>query len=231
MNVVVLTGAGISAESGLKTFRDGDDGLWEGHRIEDVATPEGFLRDPAHVHEFYNGLRRRLHDGDVVPNAAHRALVRLEQHTGPGFHLITQNIDDLHQRAGSRSVTAMHGELTKIRHVGTGEIRECHDDVVDSNQWRPHVVWFGEQTIGLAETLQKLAQADLFLAVGTSGTVYPANQFVALARSAGAVTINVDLNPEANPLFDFTYAGPATALLPPLVDHLMEPAPPADHPS
>lgn len=218
-NIVVLTGAGISAESGLSTFR-GPDGLWEGHRVQDVATPEGFAADPASVQRFYNRLRRRL--SEVQPNAAHRALARLERAMGHKLHLVTQNIDDLHQRAGSTHITAMHGELSKIRHVDTGEVLAWPHDVVETDQqWRPHVVWFGERTVGLDHVTKKLSRTDIFVAIGTSGTVYPANQFATIAKAAGAITIEINTEPSDGP-FDQVWEGPATQEVPPFVDHLLE---------
>lgn len=219
MRVVVLTGAGISAESGLSTFR-GPEGLWEGHRVVDVATPEGFAADPMLVQRFYNGLRRRL--GEVEPNDAHRALARLERALGPGMmHLVTQNIDNLHQRAGSTAVTAMHGELTKIRHVRTGEVLPWAHDVVETEtSWRPHVVWFGERTIGLDATMEMLSAADVFVAIGTSGTVYPANQFAMVAKASGAATVEINLEP-SGAAFDRSLIGPATEQVPQFVDLLI----------
>ncbi|MFN6548662.1 NAD-dependent deacylase [Mycolicibacterium nivoides] len=218
-NVVVLTGSGISAESGLSTFR-GPDGLWEGHRVQDVATPEGFAANPVLVHRFYNRLRRRLHE--VEPNAAHHALAKLEAALGHQMHLVTQNIDDLHQRAGSTQITAMHGELNTIRNIATGQLLSWTHDVVETDQqWRPHVVWFGERTIGLETVAEKLAQADLFVAIGTSGTVYPANQFAAIAKAAGATTVEINLKP-SELAFDQTWIGPATEQVPALVDALLK---------
>lgn len=148
LGIVILTGAGISAESGLSTFR-GSGGMWEGHRISEVATQEGFAADPQAVQRFYNGLRRQLND--VEPNAAHEALARLEHELGPRHvHLVTQNIDDLHQRAGIATLTAMHGELRQIRNIATGEIRAWTHDLPETDTtWRPNVVWFGERTVGL----------------------------------------------------------------------------------
>lgn len=216
-NIVVLAGAGISAESGLSTFR-GPDGLWEG-RVQDVATPEGFAADPARVQRFYNRLRRRL--GEVQPNAAHHALARLERAMGHKLHLVTQNIDDLHQR-GSTHITAMHGELTKIRHVNTGEVLDWPHDVEETDQqWRPRVVWFGERTIGLDHVTKKLSKADIFVAIGTSGTVYPANQFALIAKSARAITIEINLEPSDGP-FDQVWAGSATQEVPPFADYLID---------
>ena len=215
--IVVLTGAGISVESGLSTFR-GPDGLWEGHRAADVATPEGFAADPILVQRFYNGLRRQLHD--VEPNPAHIALAQLEQVTD--VHVVTQNIDDLHQRAGTTAITAMHGELTKIRHTDTGEVLTWTHDVRETETtWRPHVVWFGERTIGLDSITNQLRSAEVFIAIGTSGAVYPANQFAAIANAVGATTIEINVEPSGGS-FDHTWIGRATEEVPKLMDYLSE---------
>jgi NAD-dependent deacetylase len=216
--MVVLTGAGISAESGLATFR-GRDGMWEDHRVADVATPEGFAADPVRVQRFYNRLRRQLRQ--AAPNAAHYALARLERAMGQAVHVVTQNIDDLHQRAGSVNLTAMHGELTKIRHVQTGDIVTCRGDVDDHDrQWRPHVVWFGEATIGLREVAEKLSRAAVFIAIGTSGSVYPASKFAEIAAAAGATTVEINTEPSGL-AFNHTLIGPATQRVPELVDDLL----------
>jgi len=220
LGIVILTGAGISAESGLATF-GGPDGLWEGHRITEVATPEAFVTNPRVVQRFHNRLRRQLNEAQ--PNAAHVALARLERELGPdNVHLVTQNIDDLHQRAGSMAITAMHGELRQVRHVGTGEVRAwIHDLPETDTTWRPNVVWFGEQTIGLAEVAEKLSTAGMFVAIGTSGTVYPANQFAAIAKASGAITEEINVAPTDAP-FDQRLLGPATHYVPPLVDRLVQ---------
>lgn len=217
--LVVLTGAGISVESGLSAFR-GPDGLWEGHRVEDVATPEGFAADPATVQRFYNGLRRR--SAEAEPNAAHYALARLESALGERMHLVTQNIDDLHQRAGSSRVTAMHGEVRKIRNVETGEVIDCPHDVLETELlWRPHVVWFGERTIGLNAIVEKLSAAELFVAIGTSGSVHPASQFAMIAKAAGATTVEINIEPTGG-LFDERWTGFATERVPELVDRIVD---------
>ena len=220
LGIVILTGAGVSAESGLSTFR-GPDGMWEGHPVSDVATPEGFAANPDIVQRFYNGLRRRLNE--VEPNAAHAALARLEGELGVrNIHLVTQNIDDLHQRAGSTAITAMHGELRAIRHVVTGEVRTWTHDVPESEKmWRPHVVWFGERTIGLDLVAEKLSDAGMFIAIGTSGTIYPANQFAAVAKAAGAITVEINVEPTDGP-FDQRFIGPATQQVPQFVDRLVQ---------
>lgn len=175
--LVVLSGAGISAESGLKTFRDSD-GLWENHRVEDVATPDAFRRDPELVMRFYNLRRAQLRE--VEPNDAHKTLAALEDDFD--VHIITQNVDDLHERGGSSKVLHLHGELCKVRPVDTEE-----DDVVswsdDLNigdtdkrgvQLRPHIVWFGEMVPAMEEAAEIASQADIFLVIGTSMKVYPA---------------------------------------------------------
>lgn len=218
--VVALTGAGISVESGIPPFT-GPDGLWEGHRPQDVASGAAFAADPATVHRFHNTLRRRLRNPAVAPNAAHRALARLEYSAGDDFHLITQNIDDLHTRAGTTRITSMHGELTKIRHVRTGEVRACHDDVDETDtQWRPHVVWFGEPTIGLQSVVDMIAGAEVFIVIGTSCRVQPASQFPLLAKACGATTVEINPEPSGLP-FDHVLAGPASTCVPDLVDQLI----------
>ncbi len=208
MKVLVLTGAGISAESGIPTFR-GSDGLWEGQRVEDVATPEAFQRDPVLVHDFYNRRRRRLLQGDIQPNAAHQALAEFEVNHDDDFLLVTQNIDDLHQRAGSKNVLPMHGELLKARCCDTGELFDWHDDLsIDTphpkdlsrpGRLRPHVVWFGEIPYGMDQISQAADQADLFIAIGTSAVVYPAAGIVqSTRRDCRTVEINLDVTPATN---------------------------------
>ncbi len=231
MRVVVLTGAGISAESGIRTFR-GADGLWEGHRIEDVATPEAFARNPALVYRFYNERRRGLLAPEIAPNAAHQALVRLEEALGDDFLLVTQNIDDLHQRAGSKRVLPMHGELRTARCDGCDTVSPWDDDFDHTHhcpqcgltgELRPHVVWFGEMPLYMDEIQGALLQADVFAAVGTSGNVYPAAGFGALARHGGAETIEINLEPSnVASDFDETRYGAATTEVPRWVDHLLK---------
>jgi len=175
--LVVLTGAGISAESGIRTFRDSN-GLWENHRVEDVASPEGFRRDPALVLEFYNQRRRQARE--VEPNPAHRALAALDHEPGWMVHVITQNVDDLHERAGSRHVLHLHGQLNLSRSVKTGKVYPCPGDIrvgdrcPDGGQLRPHIVWFGEAVTAIEEAAGLTARADALLIVGTSLQVYPA---------------------------------------------------------
>ncbi|MBB3304929.1 MULTISPECIES: Sir2 family NAD+-dependent deacetylase [unclassified Enterobacter] len=201
--VVVLTGAGISAESGIRTFRAAD-GLWEEHRVEDVATPEGFQRNPALVQAFYNARRQQLQQPEIQPNAAHKALAELEQVLGDNFLLVTQNIDNLHERAGSQRVLHMHGELLKVRCVSSGQVLDWTEDLTLDDRCtccqfpamlRPHIVWFGEMPLGMEEIYQAIEQANLFIAIGTSGHVYPAAGFVHEAKLQGAHTVELNLEP------------------------------------
>ena len=181
--IVVLTGAGISAESGIRTFR-ASDGLWEEHRIEDVATPEGFKRNPELVHRFYNARRAQLKE--VGPNQGHRALVELE--TAYEVDIVTQNVDDLHERAGSSRVLHLHGELTKVRSTRDGKVYEWHTDLSTTDRCpggsslRPHIVWFGEDVPLLDRAASLVAAADVVIIVGTSMKVYPAAGLVGIAR-------------------------------------------------
>ena len=204
-SIVVLTGAGISAESGIQTFR-GADGLWEHHRIEEVASPEGFAADPMLVQRFYNVRRQHLLQGAINPNPAHFALAELERKFSGEFLLVTQNIDNLHERAGSRNVIHMHGELLKMRCSVTGKIYPITTDVWpqtrcaccgEPGRLRPHVVWFGEMPLAMDSIYQALAECDLFVAIGTSGNVYPAAGFVELANAAGAHSVEINLEPSA----------------------------------
>ena len=200
MNIVILTGAGISAESGLGTFRD-KDGLWTRYRIEDVATPEAYARNPALVHEFYNLRRHGLRA--AVPNAAHFALADLERRHSGGFLLVTQNVDDLHQRAGSHNVLAMHGQLQNARCAGCGHVWPAPDLMFpedrcarcDAPLCRPDLVWFGEDVRFLDQIIAATEGADLFALIGTSGTVYPAAGLIDLARESGAATLELNLDP------------------------------------
>ncbi len=230
MKILVLTGAGISAESGIPTFRDAD-GLWEGHQVEEVATPAAFDRNPKLVHEFYNLRRRALQDSAIQPNAAHVALAELESKVPPGdFLLVTQNVDNLHQRAGSRNVLPMHGELLKARCVLTGDILDWTEDLDTTTvrpgepgligTLRPHVVWFGEMPIGL-EQIDAFAQTcDLFIAIGTSALVYPAAGIVqATSPECRRVEINLDQTPQSEE-FDTTVRGKASEEVPRFIDSL-----------
>ena len=229
--VVVLTGAGISAESGIRTFR-ATDGLWEEHRVEDVATPEGFARDPQLVQAFYNARRQQLQQPEIKPNAAHLALAELERALGDRFVLITQNIDNLHERAGNRNVIHMHGELLKVRCSQSGQILEWRQDVTEDDKChccqfpaplRPHVVWFGEMPLGMDDIYQSLAMADLFIAIGTSGHVYPAAGFFHEARLHGAHTVELNLEPsQVGSEFEEKHYGLASEVVPEFVERLLE---------
>lgn len=225
-NIFVLTGAGISAESGLKTFRDGG-GLWENHRVEDVATPEAFSRNPELVQRFYNMRRRQL--ADVSPNDAHRALAELERRWLGEFTLVTQNVDNLHERGGSRHPLHMHGKLTKAICQHSMEIFDCSEDLEAvlfcpcckiAGGLRPHIVWFGEMPLFMEQIYQALRRCDIFLAIGTSGIVYPAAGFVMEARQYGAATIECNLDSSGNPMFDLVVEGRATETLPQILQQL-----------
>ena len=233
-NIVVLTGAGISAESGISTFRDAG-GVWAKYDYREVATPEGFRRNPALVHEFYN-LRRRDVQA-VKPNVAHYALARLEAElpavAGPrsGFTLVTQNVDPLHEQAGSKHLIHMHGELLRSWCTACDDKRYCTSDLtIDSRcndcgaigSVRPDIVWFGEMPYAMEAISDALATADLFISIGTSGNVYPAASFVAEARASGAHTVELNLEPsEGRSLFAEAHHGPATVVVPRFVDRLL----------
>ena len=226
--VFVLTGAGISAESGVRTFRDAG-GLWEQHRIEDVATPEGFARDPRMVWRFYSERRRQV--GSVHPNPAHLALAKLQQQIGERLFLCTQNVDPLHERAGSRDVHHMHGELLKSRCESCDrppfpDPQGYEDDPrcdLCGERLRPHVVWFGEVPFGMDRIFEELEECDLFVTVGSSGSVYPAAGFVSHLRHnpnsrggfARCVYVGVE-RPENTHSFDECRLGKAGELLPDL---------------
>ena len=230
MKVLILTGAGISAESGIPTFR-GADGLWEGHRLEEVATPEAFECNPTLVQEFYNQRRRRLLQGDIQPNAAHVALAAFESQHDDQFLLVTQNIDDLHQRAGSRNVLSMHGELLKARCIDTGERFDWREDLTEDTphpldtsrrgRLRPHVVWFGEMPIGMEQIEAAAQAADLFVAIGTSAVVYPAAGIVqSTRRQCRKVEINLDETPQSL-AFDESIRGMASVEVPKFFETLI----------
>ena len=225
--VVVLTGAGISAESGVPTFRDAD-GLWEGHRVEDVATPEGFHADPQLVHQFYDARRAAL--ATVEPNPAHVALAELEQLLGDDLTLVTQNIDDLHERAGSKRVVHMHGELLSALCARCGGRIAWDGPMLGAppcgscgkGDLRPDVVWFGEIPYAMDEIVDALAECDLFVSIGTSGAVYPAAGFVARARAHGARTLELNLAPsEGTGFFHEARHGLAGLLVPSWVAELV----------
>jgi NAD-dependent deacetylase len=227
-NIVILTGAGISAESGLNTFR-GPDGLWEGHRVEDVCTPEALARDPGLVQSFYDQRRARLRE--VEPNAAHRALARLDAEWPGELLIVTQNVDDLHERAGARRLLHMHGELkSALCRACDGRFR-WEATLLDeppcpgcgrAGALRPDIVFFGEVPYRMEEIDRALMRADLFVSIGTSGAVYPAAGFVQSARYAGAHTLELNLDPSAGSIFFHeTRTGPAGKLAPAWVEELL----------
>ncbi len=229
--IVVLTGAGISKESGLDTFRCVD-GLWAKVNLEDVATPDGFRRNPPLVHEFYNQRRSLLKDPAVRPNPAHAALARLEAEWPGGVFIVTQNIDDLHERAGSRNILHMHGELRKIRCEACEKVFPWDEDLsVDhvcracrqARFLRPHVVWFGEMPLGMDSIYSALDRCEMFVSVGTSGNVYPAASFVSHVRMyTRAHTVELNLEPSCGAtLFAEKRYGPASEIVPAFVDRLL----------
>ena len=226
-NIVILTGAGISAESGLSTFRDAG-GLWAQHAIEDVATPGAFARDPALVHRFYNA--RRASAASAEPNAAHMALARLEAEHPGGVLIITQNVDDLHERAGSRNVLHMHGALSGALCHGCGHRWPAPMEMRPNDPCpactrlltRPDIVWFGEIPYGMGRIDRALASADIFASIGTSGQVYPAAAYAQHAGRLGTHTIELNLEPSVNAR-DFAESrhGKATGIVPAWVDSLL----------
>lgn len=230
-NIVILTGAGVSAESGIDTFRDAG-GLWEQHRVEDVATPEAFARDPDLVLRFYDMRRAAIQEKE--PNAAHRALARLDAqwNARPGHNLliVTQNVDNLHERAGAQSVLHMHGEHLSVwctacegRSAWTGPLAQrppCPD--CGETALRPDIVWFGEMPYRMDEIYPALRATDLFVSIGTSGAVYPAAGFVRTARDSGAATLELNLEPsQGSAWFQECRHGPATRIVPEWVDELL----------
>ncbi len=226
-NIVILTGAGISAESGLRTFR-AEDGLWEDHPVEEVATPEGFALDPDLVQRFYD--ERRAGVLAAQPNAAHQALGRLEQEHAGDLLIVTQNIDDLHERGGAKHVHHMHGEALSVwcmacdaRHHWTGTLRDgplcpaCGEIAM-----RPDIVWFGEMPYQMEMIFSALTRADLFVSIGTSGAVYPAAGFVQHAASSGARTLELNLEESlGSSQFDETRLGKASELVPAWVEEVL----------
>ncbi|MEO0728980.1 MAG: NAD-dependent deacylase [Pseudomonadota bacterium] len=227
LKFVILTGAGISRESGLATFRDAD-GIWAKHRIEDVATPEAFTRDPQRVLDFYNARRSQM--AGIKPNAAHYALTKL-QYARPGnVTIVTQNIDGLHEAAGATDVINMHGVLARTRcnacatiseFAGSLDARMSCDACGAIGTLRPDVVWFGEMPYKMDLIESRLSAVDVFVSIGTSGNVYPAAGFVAAANAVGAHTIELNLEPSSGSgLFDECYQGPASETVPAFVDRL-----------
>ena len=232
--IVILTGAGISAESGIDTFRDAG-GLWENHRVEDVATPEGFAKDPELVHRFYNLRRAALKT--VKPNAAHIALAKLEtglKSSGGQLTLVTQNVDDLHERGGVQEVIHMHGILTSMLCGNCGHrwghledaspkmlCPKCHV----KGSPRPDIVWFGEMPYAMHVIEQRISDCDLFVSIGTSGAVYPAAGFVQMAKALGKDTLELNLErSQGSHFFDESRLGPAGTLVPQWVDEILNAA-------
>lgn len=230
-NIVILTGAGISAESGIDTFRSGADGgpsLWEQHRVEDVATPKAFARDPDLVHRFYDMRRAAIQT--KLPNPAHDALARLDAQWSGELLIVTQNVDDLHERAGARRVLHMHGEHLKALCEACGVRSDWRGALIDrppcpvcqARALRPDVVWFGEMPYRMGEIYAALRKADLFVSIGTSGAVYPAAGFVRDARQLGTATLELNLErSEGSGWFHETRLGPASALVPAWVEEMV----------
>lgn len=229
--IFILTGAGISAESGVRTFRD-NGGLWEDHRVEDVATPEAFARDPALVQRFYNARRAALKT--VEPNPAHNALGQLDAHlqqSGGQLHLVTQNVDDLHERGGVNHTVHMHGELSRAfctacdhRWKEAGDLdpaMPCPACGVRGGP-RPDIVWFGEMPYHMERIERSLARSDLFVSIGTSGAVYPAAGFVQAAQSMGITTLELNLEPSmGSAYFDEARHGAASVIVPEWVEEII----------
>ena len=230
-SVVALTGAGISAESGISTFRAAD-GLWENHPVAEVATPEGFDRNPPLVYEFYNQRRRQLLSDEIKPNPAHTALAKFEHEFNGSFLLVTQNVDNLHERAGSQNLLHMHGELLKMRCLNSEMVYDLRQDLnLDSEckccrspgNLRPHIFWFSEMPFHMNEINTALEACDIFIAIGTSGNVYPASGFYQKAKMRKATT--VELNLEAtDSSFDEHIYGPASTVVPAYFEQLLRPS-------
>ena len=228
MNIVILTGAGISAESGLATFR-GPEGLWEGHRVEDVCTPEALAREPEMVLRFYDARRAAL--ATVDPNAAHRALARLDAEWPSDLLIVTQNVDDLHERAGAKRLLHIHGELLSALCQACGGRQPYAGAMLDGTtcaacgakgRLRPDIVFFGEIPYEMERIEAALEAADIFVSIGTSGAVYPAAGFVRIARAVGAETLELNLEPsEGSFLFGERRYGPASVLVPAWVDEVL----------
>ena len=227
-SIVVLTGAGISAESGIETFRAAE-GLWANHHVDDVATLEGFARNPQLVYEFYNQRRRQLLTPEISPNAAHSALAKFEHEFGGEFLLVTQNVDNLHERAGSENLIHMHGELLKMSCLNSKLIFDVSEDFDYDTQCRccrsagnlrPHVVWFGEMPLQMNRINRALENCDMFVAIGTSGNVYPASGFYQTAKIRKARTVELNLE-RTGSSFDQHICGPATESVPQFFNSLL----------
>ncbi len=227
-SIVVLTGAGVSAESGIETFRAAE-GLWANHRVDDVATPEGFARNPQLVYEFYNQRRRQLLTPEISPNAAHSALAKFEHEFDGEFLLVTQNVDNLHERAGSQNLIHMHGELLKMRCLNSKLVFDVSEDFDydthcrccrSAGNLRPHVVWFGEMPLQMNRINSALENCDMFVAIGTSGNVYPASGFYQTAKIRKASTVELNLE-RTGSSFDRHVRGPATECVPQFFESLL----------
>ena len=228
-NIVILTGAGISAESGLATFRSAN-GLWNNHKVEDVATIEAFERNPAYVHEFYNELKKEL--VKAKPNAAHLAITKLQNEYPAQIRVITQNVDTLHEKAGNKNVYHIHGQINQAMCLNCGHILETFGDVDTettcphcgiAGMMKPNIVFFGENLLCIEKVDRLLANCDLFLSIGTSGVVFPAASFVQIAKYNNARTLEFNLEPTSNNYyFDKHIYGQAGTTLPAFVDELLK---------
>ncbi len=228
-NIVILTGAGISAESGLATFR-ASNGLWNNHKVEDVATIEAFERNPAYVHEFYNELKKEL--VKAKPNKAHLAITRLQKEYDANISVVTQNVDTLHEKAGNQNIYHIHGQINQAVCLNCGRILETFGDVDTetvcphchiAGMMKPNIVFFGENLLCMDKVDRLLSECDLFLSIGTSGVVFPAASFVQIAKYNNAKTYEFNLEPTSNNyFFDHHIYGPAGATLPAFVDEMIK---------
>lgn len=228
-NIVILTGAGISAESGLATFR-ASNGLWNNHKVEDVATIEAFERNPAYVHEFYNELKKEL--VKAKPNKAHLAITRLQKEYDANISVVTQNVDTLHEKAGNQNIYHIHGQINQAVCLNCGRILETFGDVDTetvcphchiAGMMKPNIVFFGENLLCMDKVDRLLSECDLFLSIGTSGVVFPAASFVQIAKYNNAKTYEFNLEPTSNNyFFDHHIYGPAGTTLPAFVDEMIK---------
>ncbi len=229
--IAILTGAGISQESGIETFRSSN-GLWEKERVEDVATPRGFLRNPDKVFAFYNARRKQLLSGNILPNLAHTSLAKLEAESAEPVVVITQNIDNLHELAGTKKLFHMHGEILKARCNRCNRITAWHEDLdktsicpecKESGHMRPHIVWFEEMPLYMNEIEEVLGSCRIFASIGTSGNVYPAAGFAGIAKASGAHTVELNLEPsKAACIFNEGRYGKATEIVPLWVNEVLQ---------
>lgn len=228
--IVILTGSGISKESGIATFRDAG-GIWQQVSMDDVATPEGFARNPDMVNDFHNSLRRLLKQDDIRPNPAHIALARLERESRIPVLVVTQNVDNMHERAGSRNVLHMHGDLLEVLCLSCRKVSEWHNDLGTKDACphcgkaalRPNIVWFGEIPYYMDQIEEALAKCATFVSIGTSGSVYPAANFSVIARQNGARLVEINLEPSAvSQVFHETRHGLAGKEVPIWVDSMLE---------